>query len=417
MSQDIHDFVTPSCELLGLGEPTHQEPAFGWVRNELFARLVDRGFRSIALETDRVAALAVDDYVREGVGTLDTVLSEGFSHGFGEHDANRRLVAWMREFNRNRPPGEQLSFHGFDAPTETYSAPSPRRYLEHARDYLRLDLDIAGPAGEDERWSRAEAVLDPAQSPGATAEAGRLRCLADDLLLRLHARAPELIGATSRAEWLRARTRLTAGIGLLRYHAQSAVRGLTPSERLSGLLGVRDALMAQNLLDIRDLEAQRGPTLVFSHNQHLQRNPSAWTLGELDCGWNSAGRIVGALLGERYAFVAGSLGRSEAILLGEPAPDTYEAFLQRPDALWQLTEAVLPAGRTRTDTTPRQGYFPLDREVLDGAAALLHIGDGAAAAAASAARDTRARAAPDGPAASGTPAASDASVAPASPAG
>ncbi|MFF7994383.1 erythromycin esterase family protein [Kitasatospora xanthocidica] len=397
MSQDIHDFVIPSCELLGLGEPTHQEPAFGWVRNELFAGLVDRGFRSIALETDRVAALAVDDYVREGVGTLDTAMGEGFSHGFGAHQTNRRLVAWMREFNRNRPPADRLSFHGFDASTENYSAPSPRRYLEYARDYLRLDrgpgvdadrdadLDIAGPAGEDERWSRAEAVLDPAQSPGATAEAGRLRCIADDLLVRLHARAPESVGATSPAEWHRARTWLTAGIGLLRYHAQSAVRGLTPSDRLSGLIGLRDTLMAQNLLDIRDLEARRGPTLVFSHNQHLRRSPSGWTSGELDCGWNSAGRIVGALLGERYAFVAGSLGRSEAIGLAEPAPGTYEAFLQRHGAVWELTGAALSAeGLTRTDTTPRQGYFPLDREVLDGAAALLHIGDGAAVAASSA---------------------------------
>ncbi len=228
-------------------------------------------------------------------------------------------------------------------------------------------------------------MLDPAQSPGATAEATRLRCLADDLLVRLHARAAESIDASSLAAWQEARTRLTAGIGLLRYHAQSAVLGLDPSTRLSGLLGIRDALMAQNLLDIRDLEARRGPTLVFSHNQHLRRSPSAWSQGELDCGWSGAGRIVGALLGERYAFVAGSLGRSAAIGLAEPAPDTYEAALQRRGSVWELTGAVLPAGsRTRTDTTPRQGYFPLDREVLDGAAALLHIADGAAATVAAA---------------------------------
>ncbi|MEV7185974.1 erythromycin esterase family protein [Kitasatospora sp. NPDC093102] len=379
MNQDMHDFVTPACELLGLGEPTHQEPAFGWVRNQLFARLVDRGFRSIALETDRVAASAVDAYVREGVGTLDSAMGEGFTHGFGELEPNRRLVAWMREFNQERPPGERLAFHGFDVPSETTSAPSPRRYLEHARDYLGLDLDLAAVAGEDERWSRTEAVMDPAQSPGGTAEAVRLRCLADDLLLQLHMHAPELVAATSSAEWFAVRTRLTAGIGLLRYHAQSAVRGLTPSDRISALSGVRDALMAQNLLDIRAIEARRGPTLVFSHNLHLQHNPGAWALGELDCRWTGAGRIVGTLLGERYAFVAGSLGRSEAIGLAEPAPGTYEAHLQERGALWELTDIALPAdARTRTDTVPRQGYFPLGREVLDGAVALLHIADGAA---------------------------------------
>ncbi|MFF2078334.1 erythromycin esterase family protein [Kitasatospora sp. NPDC058162] len=381
MSQDIRDFLTPSCELLALGEPTHQEPAFGLVRNRLFAQLVDQGFRSIALETDRVAALAVDDHVRRGTGTLDAVLAEGFTHGFGAHRANRELVAWMREFNRDREPGDQLACHGFDIPTENTTAASPRRYLEHVRDYLGLDLDLAALTGEDERWEREAAILDAAQSPGATPEAVRLRRTADDLLNQLHQRAPDLIAVSSHADWLRAGTQLRAGLGLLRYHAQSAILGLEPGPRISGLIRMRDSLMAQNLLEIRAVEARRGPTLVFAHNRHLQRNPSAWSQGELDCGWNGAGHIVGSLLGERYAFVAGSLGRSEAIGLGEPPAGTYEERLPTGPGGWQLTAPpVSGTARTRTDTTPRQGYFPLDPETLDGAAALLHIGDGTAAA-------------------------------------
>jgi erythromycin esterase-like protein len=381
MSQDIRDFLTPSCELLALGEPTHQEPAFGRVRNQLFAQLVERGYRSIALETDRVAALAVDAYVQGGAGTLDTVLAEGFTHGFGAQPGNRRLIAWMREFNRDRGAGERLVFHGFDTPTENTMAPSPRGYLEHARDYLQLDLDIAALTGGDERWSSEQAVLDAASSPGATPEAATLRRIADDLMTQLYLRAPELIASSSRAEWLRVGTHLRAGLGLLRYHAQAAVQGLGLSDRVSGLLGLRDALMAQNLLDIRAEEAERGPTLVFSHNLHLQQAPSSWAGGELDCRWNGAGRIVGPLLGERYVFVAGSLGRSEALGLGEPAPGTYEALLQRPDTAWELVATPTPGeARARTDTAPQQGYF-FDRAAFDGAAAVLHIGDGAAAAA------------------------------------
>ncbi|MFJ1931990.1 erythromycin esterase family protein [Kitasatospora sp. NPDC088160] len=380
MSQDLRDLVPSPCALLALGEPTHREPAFARIRNELFARLVDRGFRSIALETDRVAALTVNDFVQEGVGTLDSVMGEGFSHGFGELDGNRRLVAWMRDYNRSRPPADRLAFHGFDAQTENTSAPSPRRYLEHARDYLGLDLDLAGLVGEDQRWSRPEAVLDPKMSPGASAEAEKLRTVADDLLTLLYARAPELVAATSRAEWLRARTHLTAGLGLLRYHRQSAER-LEPGARLSGLLGTRDVLMAQNLLDIRGGEARRGGTLVFAHNLHLQRQPSAMRLADLDLTWSGVGAILNSL-DEPYTFVPGSLGRSEAVGLQEPEPDTHEGALQRGAATWGLVEPGAAAGgRTRTDTTPEQGYFPLDRAVLDGADAILHIGDGTAAAA------------------------------------
>jgi erythromycin esterase-like protein len=381
MTQDIHDFVTPSCDLLALGEPTHQEPAFGRVRNELFARLVERGFRSIALETDRVAALAVNDYVQGGAGDLDTVMNEGFSHDVGAPAPNRRLITWMRAHNEHRPPKERLAFHGFDTPGENYSAPSPRGYLEHARAYLELDVDITGLTGADERWSRAEAVMDPAMSPGATAEAGKLRLIADDMLTSLWTRAPELIAATSRERWLRARTHLAAGIGLLRYHHQSATQPADPSPRVTALLAARDALMAQNLLDIRNIEAERGATLVFSHNLHLQRCLSSWRLDDVVADWWGAGAIVAPLLGGRYRFVAGSLGRSAAIGLQDPDPDTYEGQLQGRIPTWGLAAATtLSPARTRTDTTPRQGYFPLDRAMLDGADAILHVADGSAAA-------------------------------------
>ncbi|KAA0024507.1 erythromycin esterase family protein [Antrihabitans cavernicola] len=352
MSQDIRDFVPSSCDLLALGEPTHWEPAFGSVRNTLFGQLVERGFRSIALETDRVAALEVDDYVRDGVGSLYAVMRDGFSHDFGDFAANRALVEWMREYNQNRSPADRLAFHGFDTQTEIPCAPSPRRYLEYSRDYLGLDVDLASIAGDDERWSRAEAVLNPAESLGATPEAQRLRLLAHDMFAELHERAPELIAKTSRNEWTRATTHLTAGIGLLRYHNQAA-QDIEQSKRYGVLGAVRDAIMAQNLRDIRSIEDRRGATFVFAHNFHLNR-----------------GSIVGSLLD--YTFVAGSLGRSDALELGAPAADTYEGTLDPVLTTWGITEPPT-TGRTRTDTDPRKGYFPLDQAVLDGADAILYI--------------------------------------------
>ncbi|MGQ4271586.1 erythromycin esterase family protein [Nocardiopsis changdeensis] len=382
MSLDIHDLAAPSCELLALGEPTHSEPAFPLVRNELFARLAEHGFRSIALETDRAAALAVDDFVHGRTSpSLDAVMREGFSHGFGEQAATRQLVVWMREYNRDRPPRERLSLHGFDAPTEMVSAPSPRRHLEHARDFLGLDLDVAALAGDDDLWSRTEAIMDPAASVGATDAALRLRALADDLLTELYARAPELVAATSRTAWAAARTHLTTALDLLRYH-RAAAEPLDPAVRTSRMLGVRDAVMARNLRDIREAERHRGPTLVYAHNRHLQGNPSHWTLAGMDLVWSGAGSIVRAVVGERYSFVAGSLGRSDALRLAAPEPGTHESLLDERVDTWGLTEATTdPAARVRRDPTPEQGYFPLDAETLATADAVLHIRDGAAAAA------------------------------------
>lgn len=369
MTQDIGAFLTGSTTLLAYGEPTHLEPAFARIRNELFARLAELGFRSIAIESDRVAGLTVDEFVRSGIDDLETVMRNGFSHTLGELDVNRQLVTWLREYNEGRPPQGKLAFHGFDMSLEMVSAPSPRRYLEHARDYLGLDIDL--DAGDDERWSRTEAIMDFAQSPGRSPEADRLRALADDLLTALYARAPELIAKTSRAEWHRAHTYLTAGIGLLRYHRQAA-EPLDQATRTSRLLGVRDAMMARNLLDIRTAEAPRGPTLVFAHNRHLQRDPSTMDTWGMDLEWHSAGAIVSALLDEQYRFVAGSLGRSAGIGLAEPEPGTFEGLLRKRINGWGLTTDVEP-GRVRTDPTPEQGYFPLDQAMVDGADAVLHV--------------------------------------------
>lgn len=365
MTQDFRAFLSPVHRVVGLGEPTHREPAFPLARNELFARLVAGGFRSIALETDRVAALAVDDFVQRGTGTLEAVMDEGFTHGFGAFEANRRLVAWMREYNDGRPEAERLAFHGIDAPLE-FTAASPRAHLEHARDYLGLEIDIAGPAGEDERWSRMEAVVDPAESPGDTPEARWLRAIADDMLVALYARAPELIAATSREAWSRAKIHLASGLGLLRYHAQAAQR-LENGVRWSRLSALRDALMAQNLLDIRDREARRGPTLVFANNLHLQRNPSRMRMGDMDLTWHGTGAILSSLLGEEYAFIPGTLDR-------EPGPAADCASRRRP--AWRLTaaEEVDPA-----EAPAAENHFPLDRATLDGSEAVLHVRGGAAA--------------------------------------
>ncbi|WP_370969138.1 erythromycin esterase family protein [Amycolatopsis sp. cg9] len=320
------DITDCTADLLAIGEPTHFEPAFARIRNELFARLAEHGFRSIALETDRVAAL-----------------DGRFSHGFGELDANQQLLAWVREYNETAD--EPLTCHGFDAPTEMFSAPSPRTYLEHARDHLGLDVDIATLTGDDERWSRAEAILDPAASPGASPEARELRVIADDLLTALDAR----VGT---AGWHRARIHALAGLDLLRYHAASARPG-DRDTRIARLAQARAVIMARNLLDIHVSEP--GRTLVFAHNGHLGAG---------------AGEIVAARLGDRYTFIAGSLGHSEALGLGEPAADTYEGVLQRGTATWRLT-AEMPAGRTRDDTDRR--YAPLTRELLERADAVLHV--------------------------------------------
>lgn len=367
MSQDISEFTTPFTELLAFGEPTHLEHAHTWIRNELFEQLAALGYRSIALETCRIRGLLVDDYVQGGPGDLDTVMAEGFSHSFGQWPANRELVAWMREYNRDRPAEERLAFHGFDFQTETTSAPSPRPYLEHARDHLGEDADLST---DDETWSRDEAVLDPAKSPGRSEEALRLREIGTAMLRRLHGRR------TLDEAWHRAELHLTAGLELLRYHRECAEPNPL-GVRLNRLCQFRDGVMARNLLEIRRAEASRGPTFVFAHNAHLQRTNSSMEMGGERIEWFSAGALVAPVLGDRYTVVAGTLGRNDSFGLGEPDRATLEGQLQRRFTTWGIT-ADKPSGPSRADTAPEMGYFPLDEHLMAGVDALLHVRAGRA---------------------------------------
>ncbi|WP_405085252.1 erythromycin esterase family protein [Microbispora sp. NBC_01389] len=343
--------------LLGLGEARHFVGELGEVRNEVFRHLVEHeGYRSFAIESDCLMGLVVDDHVRTGAGSLDDVMERGFSHGFGASEANRELVRWMRAYNEEHD--ETLRFFGFDGPLE-YWAASPREALTALHALLDGPLPCTRDAleellGPDDRWSDDATAMDPSRSIGRSADARRLRLIADDLVALLDTQVPGLSADDGERAALYART----AVGLLRYHHWMADASEARWTRLSAQ---RDAMMAANLRAV----AGHGPALVFGHNLHLQRNRSVMPLGDRTLEWWSAGAIAGAHLGDRYAFLASALGTTGDDV---PPPDTVEGILSTlpwdrslVDAR-RLAEAVTePAPRVSQDFR----YFPLDPARLD----------------------------------------------------
>ncbi|WP_149180406.1 erythromycin esterase family protein [Streptomyces sp. TRM49041] len=356
-------------QLLALGEPTHGEETLLELRNELFRQLVEQeGYRTIAIESDCMMGLVVDDYVTSGTGTLDEVMERGFSHGWGASAANRELVRWMRAYNDGRPGSERLRFAGFDGPLEITGAASPRQALTSLHGYLasRVDADLLPCTGEtldrllgaEDRWTNPAAMMEPAQSVGRSAEAGQLRLLADDLVALLDVQMPHLITATSRDDWDRACLYGRTATGLLRYHYWMAD---TSPARMTRLVGVRDQMMAHNLLAV----AARGPALVHAHNSHLQREKSTMRMGGMPLEWWSAGALVSARLGEGYAFVATALGTIRHREVDAPPPDTVEGLLYALPEDRCVVDAprlstVLGDMRPAPRVSPWFGYAPLD---------------------------------------------------------
>lgn len=388
-------------QLLTLGEPMHQEEEFPRLRNQVFKQLVEHeGYRSIAIESDCLAALTMNDFVTKDGGSLDEVMERGFSHGFGGLEENRQLVNWMREYNRGREAAEEVRFYGFDAPTEISGAASPRQALTALHGYLASHLEatllpctletINDLIGDDERWTNPEAAMDPSQSIGAFPEAKELRLVTDDLVAALTSESPGLIAATSHDEWWLACLYGRTAAGLLRYHAKMADGSGSRAALMSRLLAQRAAMMVENLKAIAAAETQRGPTLVFAHNSHLKKDlsklelPTEWAgpEGETMVSWWSAGALSAAQVGDQYAFLASALGSAADQGLDAPKSDTLEGTLStiaESRCIFnsrRLAETLRGMGvklTPRTDTSTN--YSALDPDRLGGTDGVVFIKD------------------------------------------
>ena len=346
--------------LLGFGEPMHDEDEFVRLRNAVFAALVDQaGFTSIALETSAWHGRTADAYIRGGDGVEDDIMTAGFTHGFGEFPANRMLVRWMREQNRHRPKAAHLRFAGFDAPTEMTEAPSPRPALQVLHDFLRthagneIDLPpwdaIDLLLGPDEPWSEPAAAMEPARSIGADPRVHDLRAITDDLRLTLTSETPRLRHETSPDDVEDALLAGRTAAGLLTYH-EAMARGT--DHRWQRLGAIRATMMAENLHAIAD----RGPTLVFAHNEHLRT------------GTTSAGAHLADRLGNDYRVIACALGEAPHHDIPEPASDTIEGALHHglPPGNHLLSAPALQTLQLRraTRSTPNFRYIPIDDTFL-----------------------------------------------------
>ncbi|MDZ7916033.1 MAG: erythromycin esterase family protein [Rhodococcus sp. (in: high G+C Gram-positive bacteria)] len=360
--------------LLALGEPTHGIKAFPLLRNELLGQLVERGYRSIVLETDAFAAFLVDDYVSGGEADIETVLVTGFSHGFGAIPGNRELVEWLREYNDGRAPGDRVRFYGFDAPVEYSGAPSPRRALSAIGDFLPAALrphsldDVDLLLGQDTDWTNPAAMFDPTASIGDSDHARLLRIIADDLGSILRRAAPVLRPADLGGYDLALAHARTA-VGLLRYHAAMAS---SAPDRIGTLLSLRAEMMAENLLAVVAQEQRRGPSLLFAHNAHLLRVQSEMPVSDDVVSWGSAGSLVGLVLGERYVFLATDANPDSdpGTLQGALADATSGRALFPTSALRAVLDPSVTAGQAILP-----GHLPLTPSELDGADAVIFVAD------------------------------------------
>lgn len=370
-----------SVELLGFGEALHGGEEILILRNRLFQRLVEaHGYSAIAIESSFPRARIVNEYVAgQGQAAYESIQETGFSHGFGRLETNRELVEWMRRYNADRSHVAKLRFYGFDSPTEMYSSDSPRQVLRFVLDYLSSIDSASGQErrqridsllGHDADWENPAAMMDPTKSIGLSPAATALRIETEDLISELRIRRPELVAKSDEGRYLEAAQYASIARQLLNYHATLARQS---NRRIVEGLGIRDAMMADNLAYTVAREQGRGKVLAFAHNSHLRRGESQWQLGPDLLKWWPAGAHLNEMLGQRYAVIGTAVGISDANGIGQPEGGTLEARLTAapgparfiPTHRGQgLPASEIAAHTTRSGSAKNPTYFALTPQSL-----------------------------------------------------
>jgi erythromycin esterase-like protein len=366
-----------SVELLGFGEALHGGEDVLMLRNRLFRQLVTaHGFCAIAIESSFPRGRLTNDYVLgRGPASYDALIETGFSHGFGQLEANRELVEWMREYNLEASHSVKLHFYGFDQPALAAGPASPSQVLRLALDYLAEVDGIAAGAyrdridpllGQDDGWENPVAWYNAENPVGLSPNAQALRIATEDLATELRIRRPEFVAKSDEDRYLEAVHHASLARQFLSFYADVA---RAPSRSL----GVRDALMADNLAYIVARERARGKVLAFAHNMHLQRGEAEMPAGPDTYRWWPAGAHLNAIFGPRYAVIGSAVGVSEANGIGQPEADTLEARLtavpgplvlvptHRGQGLPDEEVAGLP---TRSGSQKNPSYFSLNPQSL-----------------------------------------------------
>jgi erythromycin esterase-like protein len=327
----------PEVELLGLGEALHGSEEILLIRNRVFQRLVEKhGYSAVVIEVTSPQARAIDEYVLGEREPSDPKVEAWFGNGFGLLDANRELVAWLRDYNAAPSHPAKLHFYGFDLPLGQGGLASPDRVLDIALDYLEA-VDPARVAshrdritalvGDRSEWERPAAMFDPAQSIGLTPRATDLRIATLDLITDLRIRRPEYAATSDPLAYADALHHAELGRKLLDAHAALARPGAYAT-----MLGIRDLIMADNLQHVVARERGRGKVLVFAASGHLKRGTVQWHLppGDDIKEWWPAGAQLTQAMGPRYAVVGMALGVSEPNGVAPPEAGTLEATLAAP---------------------------------------------------------------------------------------
>lgn len=251
--------------VIGLGEATHGTREFFELKHRIVRQLVEEhGLRLFGIEAGFGRIQRVNDYVCDGDGTARAAV-ENMGFWTWKAESVREFVAWLREFNADRGPADQVQFYGYDVQSVDGSATALSEYLATVDPAY---LDTVG----DDLVDLADGPLRPETMDNPDEKLASLTALADSVTGRLDTYQQSYAAITSQQAWRVAHHHASVvsdAIALARdRHAADDYTSATALER-------RDRKIAESVTWILDQEPH-DQIALWAHNAHINRGGMEW---------------------------------------------------------------------------------------------------------------------------------------------
>ena len=230
--------VPEGTRIVALGEATHGNKEFQELKKLVFQDMVEnKGIRAFVLEADTGGCEAINRYIHGGEGTLEEA-TETLGFQIYRTDEMADLISWVRSYNETAVEGQDIRFYGFDMQDKEYDF---RYVIEALKEY---GISTAG----------LDQLMDGVDYSDEFSREDREKILSEvrDILLENHDQA-----AAHYADVLIQNSKLFDEY----------------ENNPNGSFGLRDTLMAENVMWILAQEEQLGNKMIFicGHNGHMEQ--------------------------------------------------------------------------------------------------------------------------------------------------
>lgn len=325
-----------TARIAALGEGTHGTREFFRLKHRLIRHLVvEHGFRAICFEADFAASLAIDQYIRHGVGDPREALQDLHLWPWAVESV-LELLEWLQSFNQGR--SDKVRFVGIDVQYTTGSVSWLRELLDRVAPTFLAEIEPALDAMDDEGMPATTAGTPPMDFDQAQSALPEIRSQLASL--------EEMLSAEERTVAEQHLTVIEQGLAYRKELATLATERDDATAR-AWLLEYRDQAMAETVDWVLEHLADR--VVLWAHDAHINREK------QVIRGTDIQAPSMGALLADRWAddyyavgftFGRGSFQALQSVgsdddsttqyklakqELDGPLPGTIEASLDRLD--------------------------------------------------------------------------------------